>query len=582
MTQITLLEESFADVIAAVHQAADLPPAKRTHWECSLRQIPKALGVPPESLAARWLAVRWRIAQLHHARAGMEWKTLANHKSNVKAALHWFREGRGLPRRGTPLTPQWRRLRAGLTDRSRLAKLSGLIRFCSLKGILPSEVHEATLDAYMRYRAETTALAVDTKARRAIARAWNSCIGRLEGWPAQRLVEPPLKAREWPQWEDFPATLRGEFDNYLQTLTKPRRGVDGRRLRACAASTLRTKRGDIIAFAKMAVRSGTPLETLTSLSALLDPDVVKEALDAYWKKHGEEPGVFAIDLAKKLFALARLVGCLDPEALGRLDDLRANLECYRRAGLTDKNLTLVRQVLTDGVWSEVVNLPSMLMVQVCSLRDQAPAKAAMAAQIAVAIAILTVAPVRIGNLAAIRFEQNLIKPAGSTGPYWLVFPNYDVKNRVDLNFKLSDRLTALIDEYRRDFHSRRVRGSDHGWLFPGDGDDHKTEHWLGIQIKDRIQEATGLQITPHQFRHAAAALWLKQRPGDYESIRRVLGHRTLRTTTNFYCGLETIHATELFGRVIENLISPQPEPEKDKTRDQAVWEFSAHGTPKKR
>src|SRR6516225_8223372 len=107
----------------------------------------------------------------------------------------------------------------------------------------------------------------------------------------------------------------------------------------------------------MAVRSGTPLETLTSLSALLDPDVVKEALDAYWKKHGEEPGVFAIDLAKKLFALARLVGCLDPEALGRLDDLRANLECYRRAGLTDKNLTLVRQVLTDGVWSEVVNLP---------------------------------------------------------------------------------------------------------------------------------------------------------------------------------------------------------------------------------
>ena len=33
---------------------------------------------------------------------------------------------------------------------------------------------EAVVDDYMRYRGETTALAVDTKARRAIARAWNA------------------------------------------------------------------------------------------------------------------------------------------------------------------------------------------------------------------------------------------------------------------------------------------------------------------------------------------------------------------------------------------------------------------------
>ena len=45
----------------------------------------------------------------------------------------------------------------------------------------------------MRYRGETTALAVDIKARRAIARAWNaSC--KLPGWPQQTLKEPPLKA----------------------------------------------------------------------------------------------------------------------------------------------------------------------------------------------------------------------------------------------------------------------------------------------------------------------------------------------------------------------------------------------------
>src|ERR1700730_7362392 len=49
-----LLEPSFADAIAAIEQSSELPPSRRTHWVCSLRQIAKALGRPPESIAARW------------------------------------------------------------------------------------------------------------------------------------------------------------------------------------------------------------------------------------------------------------------------------------------------------------------------------------------------------------------------------------------------------------------------------------------------------------------------------------------------------------------------------------------------
>jgi hypothetical protein len=69
------------------------------------------------------------------------------------------------------------------------------------------------------------------------------------------------------------------------------------------------------------------------------------------------------------------------------------------------------------------------------------------AQIAVAIAILTVAPVRLANLTAIRLGTNLIKPDGREKNYWLVFPDYDVKNRVKLEYPLQSYLTRLIDEY---------------------------------------------------------------------------------------------------------------------------------------
>src|SRR5713101_1804680 len=200
MSKPTLLEPSFADAITAIGKADDLAPSKRTHWICSLRQIAKALDRPPESIAARWLAVAHQVNRLHHAGSGAEWKTLANHKSNAKAALLWFRKDHDLPLRGAPMRPEWQRLRRQLVDRSRLAKLSGLLRYCSMKGVAPLDVDELVLDGYMRYRADTTALAANTKARRAIARAWNSCL-QIKGWPPQRLVEPPLVARTGPRWE---------------------------------------------------------------------------------------------------------------------------------------------------------------------------------------------------------------------------------------------------------------------------------------------------------------------------------------------------------------------------------------------
>jgi hypothetical protein len=40
------------------------------------------------------------VAQLHHARVGVTAKTLANHKSNVRAALRWFSKEHALPQYG--------------------------------------------------------------------------------------------------------------------------------------------------------------------------------------------------------------------------------------------------------------------------------------------------------------------------------------------------------------------------------------------------------------------------------------------------------------------------------------------------
>jgi site-specific recombinase XerD len=129
-----------------------------------------------------------------------------------------------------------------------------------------------------------------------------------------------------------------------------------------------------------------------------------------------------------------------------------------------------------------------------------------------------------------------------------------VKNQVDLNFKFDQPLTNLIDEYVVRFRPTLLRGSNTSWLFPGEGG-QKNKAFLSDQLTARIQKTVGLQITAHQFRHAAAAIYLRHKPGDYETVRRLLGHRNIWTTIKFYCGLETMEATEQFGGLIRQQIN---------------------------
>jgi pimeloyl-ACP methyl ester carboxylesterase len=172
---------------------------------------------------------------------------------------------------------------------------------------------------------------------------------------------------------------------------------------------------------KLTARLGVvPIQRLTSLAALLHPDVTEPVLDAYWRKNGDQPMIATIDLGKKVWRMARETGCLDQAAIDRLDEMRVALEQHRRVGSTPKNLQLIRQVLTEGVWREVVALPHVLMEQARSAKDHAPIKAAISARLAVAIAILTFAPVRLGNLVSIKLGENLIKPGGPDTPYGVV------------------------------------------------------------------------------------------------------------------------------------------------------------------
>src|SRR5215212_10316909 len=132
-----LVEPSLEGALADIARAALLPEGIRQQWLCSIRQIAKALDRPLALLPARWTALRIPVDRLHHAQLEISAKTLANHKANLKAALRWMHGETGGPVRGAPLISHWAKLRDGIKDRGPRARLYGLMRYCSAKGILP-------------------------------------------------------------------------------------------------------------------------------------------------------------------------------------------------------------------------------------------------------------------------------------------------------------------------------------------------------------------------------------------------------------------------------------------------------------
>ena len=96
----------------------------------------------------------------------------------------------------------------------------------------------------------------------------------------------------------------------------------------------------------------------------------------------------------------------------------------------------------------------------------------------------------------------------------------------------------------------RLRGRNEDWLFPGLSGGAKGKISFSGQITQRVYKATGLRMTVHQFRHAAGALILQHRPGEYELVRQLLGHRNVQTTINAYIGVENIHASKIFSKIV--------------------------------
>ena len=543
--RIGLLEPTLADVHAAIEADPLLPKSTREALCCSLRRVANFLGRDLSQLPGRLGALRHGIARLHHAQLGLSRKTLQNHISNLKAAIRHVAGQKRLSGRGIALGPAWRSLYDQLTDQRLRLGLSGFLKYCSATGINPWSVSETSVAAFIAYATEVQFTVKPNNIHKQVARSWNRAKEAVPHWPQITLTVPDFRPQSASlPLEAFALGLIEDVERYLSLLGGENLLDEDAPDRPCKASTIKTRRDYLRLAASAAVKQGVPVESLCSLADLVSPPIVKLILEHYLAKKSGKIVTFTIDLAERLYAIARLYVKAPEEQLRQLERFCLKLRRERRHGLTEKNMAVIRAFKDPQNRARLKALPGQLFDEALAERD-ALVQAAVTAELALAIQIELVAPMRLANLAALHLEKNVVRIGGPEPIYHLIIPAEDVKNEEPLEYPLPKVVGEMLGLYLAVFRPRLCR-SDSPWLFPGELSGHKTKGTLSGQIIERITKELGIRVTPHQFRHLAAAFILEKDPANYEFVRRVLGHKNLQTTINFYVGLETVDAVRKF------------------------------------
>ena len=254
-----------------------------------------------------------------------------------------------------------------------------------------------------------------------------------------------------------------------------------------------------------------------------------------------------------MLAVARHWTKVPPEQMEELKRLNAKLGSTP-TGLTQKNQDLVRRFQDRELLTALLNLPDTLRKQANSGRSS-PARRLQKMQIALAIEILLAAPMRMQNLATLELGRSLQWPSGRNGPAYVVLRRDETKNEVPLEYPLPEHCLELLREYLDRFRSYATV-KDREWLFLRLDGSRVPDSALRDGITKAVARELGIAMTPHQFRHVAAAVALDVHPGALGLVRDLLGHRNIKTTSNFYAGMRTREAAREFDRILERSRTP--------------------------
>jgi integrase len=480
--------------------------------------------------------IREKLAGLNPAAHRISGKSLSNIIASLKAALA-FAGVIDAVKPGTWKTdPAWRALleRGGLPKRFH-AGLASFANYCAVHGIIPSEVTDATVLAYHAWlMTRTIDEDPDARARR-VPRLVSEARAQFDDWPIGPLSDVSIGLQpKKTGWLELPEIFRSDVEAWIASRQNPDPfdEADDRPARPIGKGTARLHREHLRLAWHILNEAGNPPSNLTELVA---PERVKTVLRHYHDEAGGKPCSFAETTAVIIKSVARYHVRVGLEHQAQLKRIASKLPATPH-DLTEKNKTLIRFFDDERNVARLLGLPDLLMREAMRRIEAGERFAEVPAQAAIAIAILIAAPMRSQNLIALVSRAHLFESDGKNAKMRIIIPKAETKTgKQDLVFNLDADTSGLIRFYRT--RILPLLGADpNGPLFVGSSGKTLGQASLAGTITKAIRTHLGIHMTPHQFRHLAAAIYLKAHPEDIETVRQLLGHAWTKTTM-VYAGL---------------------------------------------
>jgi integrase len=540
---------SLAEIIGQLQSDQNLDPDRQRAMISALRTIARLLEADPAAIPADPRSLRQRLGTVSPVIHRISRRRFDNMRSLTLAALR--RVGvRNLPGRARePLTSDWEALREHLSDAKARIGLSRFLHYCSAKQIAPEAVKETVFTTF-RQDLDNSLVRQPQRLYRTTCVQWNRVAKTIALWPSLLVPIPSASRRYALSWDSFPLTFHSDAQAFLHRLGNQDPFSDSYAVPA-KPSTVEMRRKQILQIATALVDSGIPAADITSLAVLVKAENVRRALRVLRNRFDGKPSKYLHQQALLLKTIARHWVRATREQVDDIGEICRRL-AVENTGMTERNRARLRQFDNPVNVATLINLPARVFAEM-QRSDSGKREDALRVMLALAVELLLVAPMRIGNLAGLDITRHFVRTGhGRSGTVHLVIPAAETKNNAAYELELPKESATLLKTYVATYH-RRLSAEPSSWLFPGLQGGRRVTTTFSSAISAFVQRETGIRMNVHLFRHLAAKLHLETYPEDIETARRILGHQSVTTTLRSYAETKTAAAFRRYDNLIAGL-----------------------------
>ena len=564
---------------------AKMTPANKLklgHMISAINKVAKELFLSPYDVSASPAQLKGRLAEISPAMARLTAGSWSATRSRVLAGLKLADVDVMPGRRTEPLAPPWQTLKELLPKRDGTRPaLSRFMGYCTDFEYEPEQISDQHFDRFLSILKAESLRGEPRLIHRNAVRTWNWAAGTVSGWPKKIMTMPPVKSDGYVlPLSTFTELFQRSLADHLEYLRDPPKDDNDAPIYGLKETTLKARQFSLLQIASVRVLGGVPVETLNSICDLPSRAHMELICLFYGPNNNRQKPVQVLTLLDVLRGLPHHQKKDDELAkiiTKRVKKLQG--KAGRRHGMTKKNKDRLCPFQSPTMVRNFVLLPLALSARAIK-KTPDKLKAAHLMRNAIALEIELMCPIRSANLASLSAEQNLIPyKRGKQTQYRLYIPAEEVKNGQEISMDLPEQACALIQLYIKDFRHLLIDpaylAKSPTYLFPTREGTPMTGKVLAWSICKILKTELGLDFNIHLFRHVACFLYLKQNPAGYETMRRVLGHRQLSTTINYYAELEQLDAFKNFDETILLLRggAPKKSSHENKELKKPVWIF---------